>query len=60
MGNPSSFCIIKDKKKKKKKVHAARFLDARGDAKQVIYLERPYGETLYPLCHDAPVFKLTQ
>ena len=29
------------KTKKKKKVDAARFLDARGDEKQVIYLERP-------------------
>ena len=27
--------------KTKKKVDAARFLDARGDEKQVIYLERP-------------------
>ena len=36
-GNQSSFCIFKDKKK----VDAARFLDARGDEKQVIYLERP-------------------
>ena len=39
-GNQSSFCIFKDKKKKK--VNAARFLDARGDEKQVINLERPY------------------
>ena len=29
------------KKEKKKKVDAARFLDARGDEKQVINLERP-------------------
>ena len=36
-GNQSSFCIFKDKKK----VDAARFLDARGDEKQVINLERP-------------------
>ena len=35
-GNQSSFCIFK-----KKKGDAARFLDARGDEKQVIYLERP-------------------
>merc|ERR1711923_378531 len=32
-GNKSSFCIFKDQKKKK--VDAARFLDARGDEKQV-------------------------
>ena len=37
-GNQSSFCIFKDKKKK---VDAARFLDARGDEKHVINLERP-------------------
>ena len=36
-GNKSSFCIFKDEKK----VDAARFLDARGDEKQVINLERP-------------------
>ena len=36
-GNQSSFCIFKDKKK----VDAARFLDARSDEKQVINLERP-------------------
>ena len=41
-GNQSSFCIFKDQKKKQnKKVDAARFLDARGDEKQVINLERP-------------------
>ena len=40
-GNKSSFCIFKDEKKKERKVDAARFLDARGDEKQVIYLEWP-------------------
>merc|ERR1711923_149208 len=43
-GNKSSFCIFNYQKKKKKKVDAARFLDARGDEKQVIYLERPNGD----------------
>ena len=33
------------KTKKKKKVDAARFLDARGDEKQVINLERPKVKT---------------
>ena len=41
-GNQYSFCIFKDKKK----VDAARFLDARGDEKQVIYLERPNSHQL--------------
>ena len=39
-GNQSSFCIFKDKKK----VDAARFLDARGDEKHVINLEWPKAE----------------
>ena len=42
-GNQYSFCIFKDQKK----VDAARYLDARGDEKQVINLERPYDDDFY-------------
>ena len=36
------FLHFQRQKNKFKKVNAARFLDARGDEKQVINLERPY------------------
>ena len=46
MGINPLFAFSKTKKNTQKNLDAARFLDARGDEKQVINLERPYPKVI--------------
>ena len=45
--------------RQKKKVDAARFLDARGDEKQVINLERPLGNLYFVYSHSQVIPLIT-